>query len=345
MKVLVTGATGFVGCHAVVELLKAGHSVRLLVRRPEQVPRTFGPLGIEPPEEVVQGDVTDPGSVARAVEGCDAVVHAASVYSLDPRQADAIRQTNVTGTRHVIEAAIANALDPIVHISSYAALLPAAGETLHPDAPPGVGVGVYSVSKAESERLARNYQETGAPVVTVMPGGVWGPHDPYFGESNQIVTEYLKGNMRLVNASGRFSIVDVRDLAFGIASTVQPGLGPRRYMMAGTLVSSADAADLLAEVTGTRRRYLTVPTGFVGTTAALLTPVERIAPFRLPLTSEQARLGTQDIRAVDDSRAVRELGFKPRPVDETVADTVRSLVASGRLGKEAGRLAQAKATE
>lgn len=337
MKVLVTGGTGFVGCHAVAAMLNEGHDVRLLVRRPEQVAVSFAPLGVEFPGDVVTGDVTDAASVARAVEGCDAVVHAASVYSLDPKKAAAIGETNVKGTRNVIEAALAAGADPVVHVSSYVALLPARESGVHHDSPVGTGLGAYSRSKCESEQLAREYQERGEPVVTVMPGSVWGPFDPYFGESDQIATNFLKGRMRTLTSKGGVPIVDVRDVAKAIVGTVEPGKGPRRYLAAGNFVSSAEMGRKLSEVTGTKRTFVDMPPRLMTTSAGVFNLLARVAP--IPLTGEMIRVGAQPRVTIDDSRALAELGYSVRPLEETMRDTVMSLVARGKLGKEAGRLA------
>ena len=336
MKVLVTGGTGFVGCHAVAAMVHAGHEVRLLVRRPEQVAVSFAPIGIDFPEDVVKGDVTDAESIARAMEGCDAVVHAASVYSLDPRKAKEIRKTNVGGTKTVIDAALAAGADPIVHVSSYGALLPARSGRLDHETEPGAGLGPYTGSKADSERLAMEYQEKGHPVVTVMPGGVWGPFDPYFGESDKIATDFLKGRMRTLSAKGGFPIVDVRDVAAAIAGTLEAGKGPRRYLVAGTFVSSAEMGKRLSELTGTRRRFVNLPTGMMGVSAGLFNAIAKVVPF--PLTGEMVRVGIQPRVIIDDSKAMTELGYSVRPLDETMTDTVLSLVSRGKLGKEAGRL-------
>lgn len=337
MKVLVTGGTGFVGCHAVAAMLIAGHDVRLLVRRPEQVAVSFAPLGLKFPGDVVTGDVTDAESVARAMEGCGAVVHAASVYSLDPRKAREIRRTNVGGTKTVIDAALAAGLDPVVHVSSYVSLLPATTPELDHDSPTGKGLGPYSKSKAASESLARRYQERGDPVVTVMPGSVWGPFDPYFGESDQIATNYLKGRMRTLTSKGGVPIVDVRDVAKAIVGTLEPGKGPRRYLVAGTFVSSAEMGRTLAEVTGTTRKFVDMPPKLMTMSAGLFNTLAKVAP--MPLTGEMIRVGAQPRVAIDDSRAVEELGYSVRPLEETMRETVLSLVSRGKLGKEAGTLA------
>ncbi len=97
MLVLVTGGTGYVGSHAIAALTNAGHGVRLLARSPDRIPAALEPLGVEAVETAI-GDVTESAAVERALEGCDAVVHAASVFSTDARNADEMKAVNVRGT-------------------------------------------------------------------------------------------------------------------------------------------------------------------------------------------------------------------------------------------------------
>jgi nucleoside-diphosphate-sugar epimerase len=202
MKVLVTGGTGFVGSHSVAALVSRGHQVRLLVRSRDRVARSLSPLGVEDVESVV-GDVTVPQSVEEAMAGCDAVLHAASVYSLDPRAASRVRETNLRGTETVLGAAVRRGLDPVVHVSSYVALLPPEprGAVLTPDSPVTRPAGAYCLSKAESEQAARRYQDQGAPVAIVYPGGVIGPDDPYLGDSNRNLAEFAKSGRAMRGGS------------------------------------------------------------------------------------------------------------------------------------------------
>jgi dihydroflavonol-4-reductase len=163
--VLVTGGTGYVGSHAIAALARAGHRIRVLARSPNRVPAALGPLGVEGVETAI-GDVTDRAAVARALAGCDAVLHAASVFSLDARRADEMRSVNVRGTELVLDTAHRLGLDPIVHVSSELALLPPGdGDVLTPDSPVGRPPRPYCRSKADSELVARKYQALGAPVV------------------------------------------------------------------------------------------------------------------------------------------------------------------------------------
>src|SRR5262245_52343977 len=117
MRTLVTGGTGFVGSHAVAALARAGHDLRLLVRRAEQVAVSLGPFGVEV-ADVVVGDVLDEPAVSGALEGCDAVVHAAGIFSLDPRRSEDMRRTNQRATELVLSSAVDRGLDPVVHVST-----------------------------------------------------------------------------------------------------------------------------------------------------------------------------------------------------------------------------------
>src|SRR5438128_3722213 len=135
MRVLVTGGTGYVGSHAVAALVRSGHDVRLLVRSPDRVATALGPHDVSAPDVAV-GDITEADSIDTALTGCDAVVHAASVYSLDPRDAPTIAATNTRGTETVLGAARRAEVDPIVYVSSYVGLLPS-GDVLGPASPVG----------------------------------------------------------------------------------------------------------------------------------------------------------------------------------------------------------------
>ena len=191
MKVMVTGGTGFVGCHTIAELTRNGHEVKLLVRKPERIDPALKPFGITS-VEAVTGDVTNPVAVREAAKGCDATIHCGSVYSLDSRAADSIRRTNVAGTKTVIETALDLGHDPIVHVSSFVALIGQKCAVLTPSSEPGTPNGTYCKSKADSDIVARNFQNKGAPVVISYPGSVWGPNDPHFGESCQMMVSVLK---------------------------------------------------------------------------------------------------------------------------------------------------------
>ena len=338
MRVMVTGGTGFLGSHTVKALLDAGHEVRLLVRSPARIGPAMAPHGIGEVDHVV-GDVTDPESIARAVEGCDAVVHTANVYTLDPRRAQEMLDVNPHGTRNVLEAARERGLDPIVHVSSNAALLPSA-VPLTPESPLGDPPGAYSQSKVAAERIARELQEQGAPVVIINPVGLLGPHDPHMGDFTSAACDVLAGKMPVVPA-GTTPIVDVRDVAATLAALMQPGMGGRRYIVAGGHVTLKDFAEVASAVTGRRIPALTVPGKPLLAVGKAADAVARTLHVKLPVNFEGPWFMVYGAKA-DASAVERDLGIRFRPPRETLADTYRWLVDAGHVsGKKAGALAPA----
>jgi len=327
-KVLVTGGTGFVGSWITSALLEAGHEVRLAVRRPEQVTRTFAGRDVMP-EDVMVVDLLDSASVARALEDCDAVVHAAAIFSLDPRRAKEVLSTNERATRTVLEAAVEAGCDPVVHISSTVALVRRAGTD---DSLPLGDLDLpYSRSKIASERVARSLQERGAPVVSVYPGSVYGPADPYLGEQAARLAWIARGLFPIWPAGGMHT-VDVRDTAAVVAACLQPGHGPRRYVVPGHHMSGDDLYRIVGAAIGRRRPHVSLPARLVPAATAPIDALQRLLPtrWRYPADREGAELGVRNTR-FDTSTAERELGVHARPLEESLRDTLTWMVDAGHL--------------
>jgi nucleoside-diphosphate-sugar epimerase len=328
MKTLVTGGTGFVGSHIAATLMAQGHDVRLLVRRPEQVPVTFAPHGVTPTDTVV-GDVRDRSVVAQALEGCDAVVHAAAVFSFDTRRAALMASTNAAATEAVLGAAVERRCDPVVHVSSTVILARRGGSG--PDLPLGDVDLPYTRSKLDSERLARLYQEAGAPVVTVYPGAVYGPHDPYTGEQSRRLAWVARGLFPIWFRGGLHS-VDVREVAALVAAALVPGQGPRRYVVPGHHATADDVFGAVSRAIGHARPHVALPGAVAAPVTRGIDILQARLPerWRYPADHEGTVVGLRDTR-MDDERARRELGITPRPFEETVRDTIEWMVAAGRL--------------
>ncbi len=245
-----------------------------------------------------------------------------------------MRRTNVDGTELVLQTARELGLDPIVHVSSVTALLPAP-DTLGPDSPIGRPRGAYARSKAEAERVARRMQDEGVPLVITQPGAVFGPHDPYVGENAQIVRNVLRGRAPAA-PRGRIPVVDVRDLAAVHAAVMKPDCGPRRYLATGEVVPFDEVLAILRTVTGRRLRVASVPNAVLLGTAGLAEAVQRVIPFRLPVGFQAPWLVAHTPTA-DASTTARDLGVSFRPAAEAIADTVRWLHAARHIGdRQAG---------
>ncbi|GAA3748511.1 NAD-dependent epimerase/dehydratase family protein [Salinactinospora qingdaonensis] len=339
MLVSVTGGTGFVGAHSVAALARAGHRVRLHVRDAANVERALAPLGVDSAtvERVVVGDVTDEMSVAKAVRGTDAVLHAAAVYSFDSRYHSAMRRTNQRGAEVVLSAARRTGADPIIHVSSVAAMLPCAGRVLHEHTPPGAAREPYMASKAAAERVARDHQRQGAPVVITYPPALLGPHDPNLGDQNARLRDALRGLVPMW-PSGGFPIGDVRDTAaLHAAVLTAPRDGTDRHFGPGRYLSTRAYVRLLREVTGRPLPAAVLPAAAMLPVGLLADRLQRFWPWHLPAEYGAIYTCACAARVADHAST---LGLVSRPPAQTVADTVHWLYQQGHVSaRRAGRAA------
>lgn len=321
-----TGGTGFVGSHTVAALVRLGHDVRVMARRPDRVTPVLAPLGVD--AEVVEGDVTDVDAVHAALVGCDAVVHTAAHIGVSDG-ADEVTDVNVGGTRTVVGRAVELGLDPVVYTSSVSIYVPSDRSVITPDSPLAAPLSPYTASKRAAEVVVRGFQAEGHPVVSVALGGVYGPHSPHLDSSFAAVLGAL-GSMMLTPPGGT-GIIDVRDAAELLARAVRPGLGPRRYLAGGHYVTWTEWVEALSEGAGR-----TVP-------HQVVTADEMIALGRsfddqrrrgdrvdIPLTEEAAVVMTA-YPPTDDRATLADLGVRFRPVVETFRDTVAFLRSAGHL--------------
>ena len=324
MKVLVTGGTGFIGSHTAAQLVRRGHHVRILARDPRRVAPVLEPHGVE--AEVVPGDVTDRPSVIAALDGCEAVVHAAAEI---PLGSGPTSDANLIGSRTVIGEAVARGLDPIIYTSTVTVYLPASEATVTPSSGLASPRSAYGASKREVERYVRDLQADGAPVVSFLLGGVYGPTSPHLGGSFHAVTSALDSLM--LTPPGGTGIVDVRDVAEMLAQALEPGRGPRRYLAGGQYLSWAEWTDLLGEAAGVAvARQDVSAQEMLDLGQEFDAQREHGLTVDMPLSEETALIMTGCV-PTDDSTTLRELGMAYRPLIETLRDTVDYLRSIGRL--------------
>jgi dihydroflavonol-4-reductase len=344
VRVALTGGTGYVGSFAAKALLDAGHTPRMLVRDAGKLSTKLVALGIDEHRvEVVVGDMTDPDPVAAAIEGCDAAIHAAAAVAvLNRAEADRAYEINVTGTRNVLDAALAAGCDPVVHVSSVAVFGHDGPAVISADDPLSTGGdNPYGRSKAVADDYARGLQADGKPVVIVYPGGVTGPSagDSY-GEVADGFLSMLKAGCLVTNAGG-IDVIDVRDLAAVLVATITPGRGPRRYTAGGRLVTLTELGALIRRLTGRRFPVLPIPGAVFRGLGRVTDAVRSVVPFDTVFTAEAMQALTL-VRATDDSAVARDLKVSYRDAEETVAASLRALYEGGLLSaRQVGAIATA----
>jgi nucleoside-diphosphate-sugar epimerase len=336
MRVLVTGGTGFIGSHTVVALSEAGHRIRLLARDPARVARVFAPRGLRI-DDVVVGDATDAALVAKALDGCDAVLHAAAVVTLKASEARRVRDTNLRAVELVVGGAHERGLRSIAYVSSLSALGRPGGPPITVDSPIAEPRSAYAASKAEAERYVRGLLAAGAPIRISYPPGVIGPDDPGLSEANHAVRAFLKDLM--VQTSSGFCTVDVRDLARLHARLVDERTPPGRYLIPGHDLAWRDMIALMDRLTGRRVRRVSIPGPVLRGLGRVGDAVKRVYDFDFPLTHESMAFasGWPGVRM---SPALAALAPVFRGPDETYRDTIRWLYRAGHLTRDqAGALA------
>ena len=330
MRIMITGGTGFIGYHSTCALLEAGHEVCLLVRSEEKMRRLFG----DRVQHFVVGDVTDPARVEQALEDCDGVLHTAAMVSIDRADADRVHETNVGGTRLVIGKAVARELHRIIHVSSVTALYDPSASVLNEHSPPGTASNAYGKSKVESEYFVRQLQDGGARIHITYPGSVIGPDDPALTEPHQGLKTYLSGTIPVMPGGNQW--VDVRDIATAHLTLLQADLPPGRYTLGGHFVPWGDLVDILSRLTGRPMRKFPFPGSLMRGLGRVVDMVNRVrsTPLDAPITHEAMVYATRWV-VMDDSKAEAELGLVFRPLEESLTDAIRGLVAAGHVSPEA----------
>ena len=259
MKVMLTGATGFIGGHIMKALVEAGHEVHALVRSEEKLAEMKSLQAIESKVECFVGDMTDRLIVNEALVGCDACVHAAAFTSLDPSLMDQALAVNGPGAEAVLGAAVNNGCQSVIHVSTMSVIFPPSGSKLSGEDPVQGGGNPYNASKAIAEEYARSLQEKGYPISIIYPTGVTGPTDLGLNVLAANLVPTLQSEIMMSLSSGGWCLVDVRDLASGIAGLLHSETGPKRYVAGGTFMDWQEFHAVVTEVTGRDRALIPTP--------------------------------------------------------------------------------------
>lgn len=319
---LVTGATGFVGWHVARRLLERGERVRALVRDPARL-RELDDV------ERFQGDLRDPESLEKAVEGCGVVYHVAADYRLWARDPREMYRSNVEGTRHLLNAARRTGIERVVYTSTVGCIgIPKAG---FGDEQTPVGIeqmqGPYKRSKFLAEQVALEFAGNGLPVVIVNPTAPVGDHDFKPTPTGKIVVDFVRGAMPAFLDTG-LNVVDVRDVAVGHLLACERGRIGERYILGAENLTLERIFGMLANIVGKPAPKVRIPyavayaAGVISTAWAGVTGKEPLAPL------DGVKMARKKMWVRTD-KAVQELGYAPGAPEGALKRAVEWFRANG----------------
>src|SRR5579863_1212924 len=325
MKTLVTGATGFLGSHVARALAARGENVRVLVRASSDV-RALDGLNAER----FEGDLRNPASLAGALEGVRSVFHVAADYRLWARDPREIYESNVAGTQNLLDAARHAGVEKFVYTSTVATIaVPREGALPDEKTQSSVGemIGHYKRSKFAAEQCALRAAEAGFPVVVVNPTTPVGPGDWKPTPTGKIIVDFLNGRMPGYVDTG-LNFVPVEDCAWGHLLAAERGRIGERYILGGRNLTLKQMLDILSLTSGRPAPRWKIPYVLAYAAGYADTGVSRLLGREPQIPLEGVRMARHKM-FVDASKAERELGFAPGPIEAALERAVAWYESNG----------------
>jgi dihydroflavonol-4-reductase len=321
---LVIGAGGFIGGAILQRLLASGRPVRAMIRPGGAASDLDGSAA-----ELVTGDVLDPESLVRAMDGCDVVYHAAGINTFcvaDPRP---MERVNVDGSGNVVTAAAEAGVRRVIYTSSAAAIGEKPGTVGNENSEHrGWYLSQYERTKYEAElRVSGVAAAKKVDVVSVSPSSVQGPGRLH--GTARLLLQYLNGRLKFL-VDTRISFLDIADCTDGHLLAEDRGVPGERYILNGATLTTKDLIGLVSRVTGIDRQVRWLPGQAALAAATVVEGGARVVRRTPPLCREMIKTLLNG-HIYDGSRAERELGVRYTPVEETIRRTLQWYADHGYL--------------
>jgi dihydroflavonol-4-reductase len=329
LKVLLTGATGFVGAAVLRQLLDRGDQVRVLVRESSDR-RNLEGLDCE----MCIGDLNDKESLTDALNECQAVFHVAADYRIWARHPEEMTKTNVAGTQNIMTAALSANVEKIIYTSSVATL------GINPDGSPGdeetpssldTMTGSYKKSKFLAEQVVqRLIIEQSLPAIIVNPSAPIGPRDIKPTPTGRMIVQAARGEMPAFVDTG-LNVVHVDDVACGHLLAFDHGIIGERYILGGEDLTLKAILELVAEVTGKKAPTMCIPHNVVLPIAYLAEAWSRLTNATEPFATVDGVNMAKKKMYFSSAKAEARLGYAHRPAIEAIQDAIKWFGAAGNL--------------
>ena len=316
---LVTGATGHIGNVLVRKLLERGENVRALIL-PGESRESISGLKVE----AFEGDILNLDSVFESMQGIKGIFHLAGVISIMPGPNPFVRKVNVEGTKNILRAASEKKIK-LIYTSSIHAIqrVDASAGVIDESVPYDMNnpYGAYDRSKAEATLEVLNAARSGLEAVVACPTGVIGPYD-FRGSMMGAVIHGAAVAKPTLYVDGAYDFVDVRDVANGLIAAAEHGKRGESYILSGQKITVRYLLETVREITGKHFFQMKIPFD-LAKFAAIFTPVyyrfanetPRFTPYSLEVLQSNSN--------ISHAKATRELGYKPRPIFDSIRDAVK----------------------
>lgn len=323
MKILVTGATGYVGHQLTLTLAERGDEVHALVRNP---------MSVNVPKHknirVFTGDITDPRSITSAMLGCKQVYHTAARVGLWARNPSLFYDTNVEGTRNVLDAALQTGVEKLVFTSTCGVIGPSLNEPMSEKDPRIACFGLdYELSKKMGEDLVFQYATEGINAVVVCPSKVYGPGIiAHSLTANAIINKFLKKRIAFIPAPGTYKIccAFIDDIVTGHLLAMEKGKAGEKYILGGVNISYHEFFDRIRKLSSCKGRIIRLTKNTIKGWAFL-------QALNYKITGNQPNLTVKSIDHLlcnytfSSEKAARELGYRITPLEEALIKTIHFL--------------------
>ena len=325
MVTAVTGASGHLGGNLVRVLLEEGRTVRVLARSDRRAIQGL-------PVTVVEGDLSDPAALRALVDGAETVFHLAGRISIAGPEHGLVERTNVEGVQHIVDACRGRGVRRLVHCSSIHAFDTNPADQVI-DETRALALGPhhapYDRSKAEGQKLVLEAARAGLDAVVVNPTAIVGPHDFKPSRMGSVFLDIYHGRFPML-IDGGYNWVDARDVARGALLAEQKGRKGESYLLSGNWIHICEVSKLISRATGRRTTTVAAPV-WVAAAASVFSlgwgRLRGVTPKFTPAAIE----ALQSHRRISHDKATRELGYSPRPFEETVQDTMEWFRGAGML--------------
>ena len=317
MRAFVTGGSGHVGGNLVRELLSRDYEVDCLVRSDT---RALDNLDVS----LVNGNMLNPSEMIPLMKDCDVVFHSAAFVAVEKVQEELMRKINVEGTKSIVTAAIDSGVEKMVHFSSIHAfeqqptsepLIENRPLVSDPKALP------YDRTKAEAQKVVIDASEQGLEVNVLHPTGIIGPYDFKPSRMGKVLSDIALGNMPFAINNG-FNWVDVRDVAISAVNCVEHGIDGQNYILPGHWASIPDISSIVNQITGKRTHLVTIPFWMAYLALPFASVNSKITGRRPSFSKGSLQALAIQCRNVPGNLATDHLNHLPRPIEETIDDTI-----------------------